>query len=496
MLISCEVGNNTKNTFNICVTRGMHMKENVNGDNSKEKRKRFQFKTPHTYALLMVIIAVSCVLTYIIPAGEYKRAEKNGQTLVVPGSYHEIPQHGVSFLDWFRAVPEGLLTGGEIVFYIFLVGGAFGIVHRTGAFENGINKAIQTLGSSKILMVPLTMTIFSILGFSIGLAEETIIFVPIGVIIARTLGYDAMTGAAMVILGAASGFIGGMLNPFTVGVAQTVAELPMFSGWGLRSIIYLFILAGAIFAVMFYAERVKRHPKKSIVYELEQQEGNSHQAIDYGRFTKRQAVALLMIVCAIIFNVYGIFRYEWSFNQMSANFILAGLLAGIISGLGINGTFDAMIDGMKDILFGAMIVGFAKGIVVILEQGKIIDSIIHSMTTLLNDVPSSIVIIVMFIFQFFLNFFIPSGSGQALTTMPLMVPISDLLHINRQLTVLAFQYGDSISNVLFPTSAILMGALAVAKISYTQWLKFAWRLILLWVIICSVAMSIALLVGY
>lgn len=205
------------------------MTENTK-ENSKDSSSKFQLKTPHTYALLMMIIAIACVLTYIIPAGEYKRVDKGGQTLVVPGSYHSIEQHGVSFLDLFRAVPEGLLTGGEIVFYIFLVGGAFGIVHRTGAFENGINQAIKTLGSSRILMIPLTMIVFSILGFSIGLAEETIIFVPIGVIIARTLGYDAMTGAAMVILGAASGFIGGMLNPFTVGVAQTVAELPMFSG--------------------------------------------------------------------------------------------------------------------------------------------------------------------------------------------------------------------------------------------------------------------------
>lgn len=471
------------------------MTENTK-ENSKDSSSKFQLKTPHTYALLMMIIAIACVLTYIIPAGEYKRVDKGGQTLVVSGSYHSIEQHGVSFLDLFRAVPEGLLTGGEIVFYIFLVGGAFGIVHRTGAFENGINQAIKTLGSSRILMIPLTMIVFSILGFSIGLAEETIIFVPIGVIIARTLGYDAMTGAAMVILGAASGFIGGMLNPFTVGVAQTVAELPMFSGWGLRSIIYIFILAAAIGSVMFYARKVKRNPKKSVVYALEEEEGQSHKAIEYERFTKRQAFALSIIALTIVFNVYGIFRYEWSFNQMSANFVLAGLLAGFVSDLGMNGTFDAFIEGMKDILFGAMIVGFAKGIVVILEQGKIIDSIIHGMTTLLNDVPSSIVIIVMFIFQFFLNFFIPSGSGQALTTMPLMVPISDLLDINRQLTVLAFQYGDSISNVLFPTSAILMGALAVAKISYVQWLKFAWKLILLWVIICAIAMSIALVVGY
>ncbi|MDR5649234.1 YfcC family protein [Staphylococcus nepalensis] len=458
--------------------------------------KNLKFKTPHTYGLLLFIIVVASLLTYIIPAGEYAREKKDGQTLVVSGSYQEVSQQGTSFFDIFRAIPEGLISGGEIVFYIFLVGGAFGIVHKTGAFENGVNKAMNVLGSYKALMIPLTMTIFSILGFSIGLAEETIIFVPIGIIIARTLGYDAMTGAAMVILGASSGFIGGMLNPFTVGVAQSVAELTLFSGWGLRSVIYVFILLAAVTTVMLYARKVKHDSSKSIVYELEQTESQSGKAIETPRFTKRQGIGLLLIVAAIVLNVYGIFTYGWSFNEMSANFLLAGLLAGVIGGLGINGTFEAMIEGMKDILFGAMIVGFAKGIIYILENGHIIDTIVHGMTTLLADVPSSMVIITMFVLQFFLNFFIPSGSGQALTTMPLMVPISDLLNINRQITVLAFQYGDAISNVLFPTSAILMGALAVGKITYTQWLKFAWKLIVVWVVICCIGMSIALMIGY
>lgn len=463
---------------------------------SEEKSNKFKFKTPHTYALLMFVIFIAWLLTYIIPAGEYTREKKGGQTLVVSGTYHTVDSAHVNFLEIFRAIPEGLISGGEIVFYIFLVGGAFGIIHKTGAFENGVNKAMRMLGKANFLMIPLTMLIFSVLGFTIGLAEETIIFVPIGIIIARTLGYDALTGAAMVILGAASGFSGGMLNPFTVGVAQTVAELPMFSGWGLRTIIYLFILTTAISTVMLYARKVKKDKTKSIVYELEREEGHVSQNVEYQHFSKRQAASLLIIVATILCNVFGIFVFGWTFNEMSANFLLAGIIAGLVSGLGLNGTFDALIEGMQNILFGAMIVGFAKGIVVLLENGKIIDTIVHGMTTLLSDVPASFVIIAMFILQFLLNFFIPSGSGQALTTMPLMVPISDLLHINRQLTVLAFQYGDSISNILFPTSAILMGALAVGRISYTQWIKFVWKLILLWVIICAVAMSIALAIGY
>ncbi|KAB7644202.1 MULTISPECIES: YfcC family protein [Staphylococcus] len=462
----------------------------------KEKSKKFKFKTPHTYVLLLMVIIFAWVMTYLIPAGEYAREKKSGQTVVVSGSYHEVANQHLSFLDIFRAVPEGLVSGGEIVFYVFLVGGAFGIVHQTGAFENGVNKAMRTLGKANFLMIPLTMTAFSILGFSIGLSEETIIFVPIGVLIARTLGYDALTGAAVVILGAGSGFMGGMLNPFTVGVAQKVAELPLFSGWGLRTIIYVFILTAAITTVMLYGQKVKKNKLKSIVYELEKEEGQLNTEIEYQHFSKRQAFSLALILGAILFNVFGIFKYDWTFTQMSANFLLAGIVAGLVAGLGFNGTFDALVKGMQDILYGALVVGIAKGIVVLLENGKIIDTIVHGMTTLLSDVPASLVIMVMFILQFILNFFIPSGSGQALTTMPLMIPISDLLHINRQITVLAFQYGDAISNILFPTSATLMGALAVARISYTQWLKFAWKLIVVWIIICATAMSIALMIGY
>lgn len=427
------------------------------------KSKKLQIKTPHTYALLIMIIIIAWMLTYLIPAGEYQREKKGGQTLVVSGTYHEVAaQHG-SFLEVFRAIPQGLISGSEIVFYIFLVGGAFGIIHKTGAFENGVNKTMYALGKANYLMIPLTMTVFSILGFSIGLAEETIIFVPIGILIARTLGYDALTGAAMVILGAASGFIGGMLNPFTVGVAQKVAELPMFSGWGLRTIIYLFILIAAITTVMRYGYKVKKDKTKSLVYDLEQEEKDFTNKKAAQQFSKREALCLLLIVLAILINVVGIFTLNWSFNEMSANFLMIGIMAGFVGGLGFNGTFDAFIEGMQNVLFGALVVGFAKGIIVLLEDSKVIDTIVHGMTTLLTDVPSSFVILVMFVFQFFLNFFIPSGSGQALTTMPLMVPIADLLHINRQMTVLAFQYGDAISNVLFPTSAILMGHLLLER---------------------------------
>lgn len=214
---------------------------------------------------------------------------------------------------------------------------------------------------------------------------------------------------------------------------------------------------------MRYGYKVKKDKTKSLVYDLEQEEKDFTNKKAAQQFSKREALCLLLIVLAILINVVGIFTLNWSFNEMSANFLMIGIMAGFVGGLGFNGTFDALIEGMQNVLFGALVVGFAKGIIVLLEDSKVIDTIVHGMTTLLTDVPSSFVILVMFVFQFFLNFFIPSGSGQALTTMPLMVPIADLLHINRQMTVLAFQYGDAISNVLFPTSAILMGHLLLER---------------------------------
>ncbi|MBF0842469.1 MULTISPECIES: YfcC family protein [Mammaliicoccus] len=459
-----------------------------------KKKRNITFKNPHTYAILLFIIVISVILTYIIPAGKFDRKTVNDREEVISGTFHFVKSEPSGFLDIFRSIPEGLISGADIIFYIFLVGGAFGVIHKTGTITNGVNAAMNKLGKNSKFMIPLTMLIFSLLGFSIGLAEETIIFVPIGIAIARAAGYDAMTGAAMIIMGAAAGFLGGMLNPFTVGVAQKIAELPLFSGWEIRTPIYIAILIVGILYVMFYARKVKKDPSKSLVYDIEVkevEEREDNQKVE--RFTKRQIICLILLVSTICFNVFGIFKFGWSFNEMSANFLVAGLLAGFIGGLGFNGTFDALIDGMKSILFGALIVGFAKAIVVVLEDGKIIDTIVFYLTNSIQDLPASITVGTMFIIQLFLNFFIPSGSGQAMTTMPLMVPISDILNINRQMAVLAFQYGDAISNSIFPTSASLMGGLAVAGIPYTQWVKFIWKLLLLWVIVCMVGIFVTLI---
>ncbi|WP_313894594.1 Na+/H+ antiporter NhaC family protein [Psychrobacillus sp.] len=460
-----------------------------------EERKS---RIPHTYAIIFLIIILATVASYFVPAGQYDRVEENGQTVVVADSYQTIDSNPVGFFEMFQAIPQGMSKGSTIIFYIFLVGGAFGIIRETGTIEAGINKVVRKLERREKLLIPFTMFIFSIAGATTGMAEESIIFVPIGIAIARAIGYDAITGTAMISLGAASGFIGGMMNPFTVGVAQSMAEVKLFSGIGFRFSVYIFILSLAIFYVMRYAARVKKDPTQSIVYDLELKDKKQRELKGQDilpDFNIRHALVLLIIAAGLGINMYGVFQWDWYLTELTASFIIIGFAAGIIGGLKINNMFEAFVDGMKLVAFGALIVGFARAILVVMENGFIIDTLINSLASLIGSLPATLNVIGMFFVQVITNFFIPSGSGQAATTMPIMVPLADLLGIERQVAVLAFQYGDGITNSIIPTSAALMGYLAVAGIPYERWVKFVWKLVLGWLAIATIALVIAVIIG-
>lgn len=466
---------------------------NLKGKSSKDISQRF----PHTYAILLFIVVLGAALSYIIPAGEYDRVEVEDRIEVVSGSFHNVEQNPVKLMDLFMAIPTGLEEAANIIFYIFLIGGAFGIIRSTGAIEAIIQKVMNNVKKNEMLLIPVIMIIFSILGFTTGMAEEAIIFVPIGIMLAVALGYDAMVGTAMVTLGAAAGFTGGMFNPFTVGIAQGIAELPIFSGWGFRTVVYLFVLITGIIFVMLYAKKVKDDPKSSLVYD-EMQAGQlnfTSDALELTQLRKRHIVIVALFVLTIAINVYGIFVHGWFLTELAANFFVVGIIIGFVGGLKLNQIFDSFIDGMKIVVYGAIIVGFARAILVVLESGLIIDTIIYSMSAMLDNIPTALTALGMLVVQVIINFFIPSGSGQAMTTMPIMIPISDLQEIPRQVAVLAFQYGDAITNSIIPTSASLMGVLAVAGIPYIKWVKFVWKLIIIWLLIAAIALVVATLIN-
>ena len=465
---------------------------------SNEKAKKI-FKVPHTYVILFTIILIMAALTYVIPAGVFEKVvdPETGRSLVDPASFHLVESTPTTFFSLWMSVIKGMNQSAEIVFFILIVGGAFEIINKTGAIEVMISKIAVSLRGNEKLMIPIIMFIFAIFGGTIGMSEEVIIFVPIGIALARALGYDAIVGTAMVQLGAACGFTAGFMNPFTVGVAQGIAELPLFSGIELRIVLGLAICVITILYLFRYAGRIKNNPEKSIIADLEKQEKDT--IIDLNNIknlTLNDLLVLLTMLAGFAFIIYGVFAKEWYINEIATAFLATGVIAGLFGKMGPSRISTAFLEGARGIIFGAMVVGIARGILVVMTEGSIIDPIINSMAVFIRQLPQSISVAGMYIVQVIINFFIPSGSGQAATTMPIMIPLSDILGINRQVAVLAYQLGDGFTNSIIPTSAALMAVLSIGKIPYEKWVKFLWPLMLMWIGTGGVFLMIANAIGY
>lgn len=456
-----------------------------------------RMKMPHTYVILFSIVILAAIASYTLPAGVYDRSKDpaTGRTLVNPASYHHVEQTPVSPFDLFKAIPRGMVAGADIVFFIFICGGAFTVIQATGAVNSGLSRFIMKLRGYENLLIPMTMLLFSVFGFTMGMSEEVIVFIPIGVLLARALKYDDIVAVAMLSTGAAIGFASGLLNPFTVGVAQTIAELKMFSGLEFRIIGFVFLYLSGVIYTMNYAKKVKANPEYSYVYE-EMQKNKEVGILDESvQFTGvHQAVAL---VCLAFLGVmiYGVMKLEFFITELAAVFLAMGIVGGLVGRLGPNQIAMHFVAGCRDIVFGALVVGVARAILVVLQDGQIIDTIIHGLANGVSIFPKGLAAVGMFWVQSIINFFIPSGSGQAAATMPIMAPLADLLGITRQTAVLAFHYGDGFSNSIIPTSASLMGVLAMAHVPYEKWFRFIWPLMVIWTIIGSVMCYIAAVIN-
>ncbi len=461
--------------------------------NTDKKRK---FEVPHTYVILFSIIVLATIGTYFIPAGVYDRIQDaaTGRTIVDVASYHNVEQTPVSFFGMFKAIPQGMIRAASIVFFVFIMGGSFTMMQATGAIDAGIAKVITKFKTRDTIVIPVIMLLFSILGFTIGAAEEVIPFVPIAIALSRGFGYDDIVGVAMVSTGAAIGFSGGMLNPFTVGVAQGIAELPLYSGIVFRSVVYIILYIIAVWYVMRYAKKVKADPTQSVLYGVETDAIPTLHHEELPELTGRHKLALVAMVLGIIYMVYGVMKQGWYINEISALFILLGIIVASIGGLGANEMARCFVKGCRAIAFGALVVGIARVILVVMEQGQIMDSIIHGLASAVGMLPAQITAAGMFVVQSIINFFIPSGSGQAATVMPIMAPLADVLGITRQTAVLAFQYGDAFSNQIIPTSGALLGILGLANVPYDRWLKYNWKLVGIWSIVGIIAVIVASLV--
>lgn len=439
------------------------------------------------------------LLTYLVPAGSYERifSETANRNVVDPTSFAYVEQAPVSFFDFLHAIPNGMVEVADIMVFIFVVGGAFNIITQTGAMENGIRKLAFKLQGREKLIIPMMMFVFSLGGATFGMSEETIIFIPIGIALARALGYDAIVGMAMVTFGAAIGFASGFMNPFTVGVAQKIAELPTFSGMPLRVGVWLAMVIAVPLCILRYANKVKANPEFSYVRDLELAQKDSRIiAIEDVPLRTRDILVLLVLAGGLGVIVFGVVRFGWGVLDIAAVFLSMGIVGGIVGGTSPNQMARDFVGGAKDIAMGALIVGIARGILVVMSDGMILDTIVHGLASLISGLPKAVAAEGMLLVQCVINFFIPSGSGQASTTMPIMTPLADIIGLTRQTAVLAFQFGDGFTNAIIPTHGTLCASLGVAGIPFNKWFKFALPVVAVELLICSAFIIFAAMSNY
>ena len=456
------------------------------------------FHLPHIFVILFGIVLVCAILTWIIPAGNFERItdEVTGKEVVVPGTWHEVEASPVGPFEFFQAFFNGMVNAGDIVFFVFIAFASTGFIIRSGAFDGLVSFLMKIFkGNSSVIIIPIFMALFGLGSSTVGMFEEWLPFIPIFAAIFIGLGYDAIVGLAVVALGAGMGFSGATINPFTVGVAQGIAEVEYTSGAGYRVICHVAMLAVAAILVIRYALKIKKDPTKSLVY------GDDFSAIleantgEEKVFGIQQKLVLLDLIAGIVVVVWGVKTNGWYFAEISAVFLIMGLIAAIIMRNSLDEIGNHFAAGFQDACTACLMIGIARATLIVLQEGNIIDTVVYGLSLPLSHLPVWLSAIFMLIMQTVLNFFIPSGSGQAAVSMPIMAPMADLLGLTRDTAVLAYQFGDGLSNIVWPTAfAAIMSGLAGVKLD--KWWKFIFPVFFAIIIVQAILMVIAVVSGF
>ena len=419
-----------------------------------------KFRFPNTYVIISAIILICAVATWFVPGGQYVTGPDGTPSF---GSVDSVPQ------TWqvFSALYEGFVKQAGIIVFILVVGGSFWLLNSTGAVEYGIRKFIGRVGRYDKLVLASIAVLFSLGGAVFGMSEETIPFVGIVVPLVVSMGYDAIVGLLVVYVASNIGFSSAFLNPFTVGIAQEMSGLPMFSGMGYRLVCWAVLTAALVVFTLVYASGVRKQPAAV----------QSRAGCD-GTPTVRKRIVLGILLLTVIALIVGVVRFKWYMPEISALFLAMGVLCGVAGGLRPGRIADEFMAGAKDIFPAAMVVGLASGIVVILQDGKILDTLLHSLELSVGDSSPLASLSAMYGLQALVNLVIPSATAKAAITIPIMAPFADMIGLSRQATVLAFQFGDGFTNMITPTSGVLIAALAMAKVPYSEWVHRAWKPVL------------------
>lgn len=442
------------------------------GESQKKKRA-----LPHIFVILLCMIVIATICTWIFLAGTYDRVlnEATKRQVIDPNSFQYVESKPVGFFEMFVSIEEGLIQAANISFLIFCAFSCLYAIQESGAIDAFIAALIRRTKKSPAsanIIIVIIMIIFSIWGSTGTFSyEEVIAFIPIFVTVAYALGYDAMTGVAISVVPVGIGFASATVNPFTIGVAQGIAELPLFSGFWYRVLILGVMTAILIAYVMWYAHRVKKDPTKSLTYGMDMSDFMTDEEKLATKMTGSRLATLLALLVAVGFMAWGLLTKGWYINQCAAIFMILSVAVAIINRWNPNKLCNVLVKGLGSAVLPAFVVGLSRAVLVVLTKGMLIDSIIHGCVSIIQGLSLYASGFAMLVFQTLLNFLIPSGSGQAAVSMPIMTPIADIIGMNRQIAVLIFQFGDGFSNLLWPTSFMVV-ACSMAKIPLSKYYKW------------------------
>lgn len=468
-------------------------------------KKKFQL--PSAYTILILLIIFVAVLTFIIPAGQYDYVDPNAAVpKPIPGSYHSIEQTPQGITDIIMAPIYGFKGALDVILFLIVIGGFLGIVMKTGAINAGIGKIVQKLQGKEIWMIPILMTIFALGGSTYGMAEETIPFYPILIPIFIAAGYDVVTAAAVLLIGCISGVLASTINPFSIGVGSNFAGISISAGIGIRLVLWIVTTFVSIFYVMRYAKKVKKDPSKSIVANIKNDAFKPADMNDIPELTGKRKVVLWIFGITFVLMIYGIMPLDsmgitfvptlnWFFDELSALFLVSGILIGLIYRLKEKELVSCFIAGSKDLLGVALIIGLSRGITVLMNNGHISETLLNYGETGLSGVSSYIFSILSFVFYLPLSFLIPSSSALGTLVTPIMAPMADFAGVARHVEVMAYTMSSGLVNLLTPTSGLLMGGLALAGISLDKWFKFIWKYISIMLVVCVAILIVGTVIG-
>lgn len=430
-------------------------------------------RVPNAVVLLLSLIIIVGLVSFLIPSGQYDFTMVDGRKIIDPESFHYVEKMPIGIVDFFSTIHQGLTAGAPLIFMILTIGGSVKVFESTGAITGVVAEFARRFGQSRTSWVlVLIFTFFALLGGFPGMLETAIPFAPLCLAIALALGYDAIVGIAVPVIAISIGWTAGPTNPWTVGIGQNLSGLPLFSGMGYRLLILLALWAISLFWILRYASKVKQNRSNSLVEGLEGVISESNVDLSVCPFTKKHQLILVIFMAVIAIIVYGSVFWKWGFSEMSALYIIGAAIAGFVAGYSPNGIADIFVEGGRSMYAGVFAVGLARGISVMMEKAGIIDTVINALSVPLQNLSTSVSAGLMFVIQTLINFFIPSGSGQALATLPIMLPLADIIGVNKQVAILAFQFGDGLSNICYPTVAVLIAYLTYTDVPLSKWLRF------------------------